>query len=101
MQEEESDAIQYFSDRLPVLFDVERPLEFQVGVVVIIDKLGDGIVMGASHHSAGRFFRFDCRSVFSITNKVNKLRMSYKSSHKMAFHSCWDRTTQSSLAISS
>jgi len=48
-------------DLLPVLFDVERPLEFQVGVVVIIDKFGDGSVMAASNHSAGRFFRFNCR----------------------------------------
>ncbi len=61
----------YFSDQLPVLFDVERPLEFQVGVVVIVDKLGDGTVMGASHHSAGRFFRFNCRVLASQINSTS------------------------------
>jgi hypothetical protein len=44
---------------VPVLLDVERPLELQVGVVVIVDELGDGLVVAAAEHARGSGFRFD------------------------------------------
>jgi hypothetical protein len=37
--------------RLPVLLDVKGPLELQVGLLVIIDELGDGVVMATGHHA--------------------------------------------------
>ena len=39
----------------PVLGNVKGPLELQVGMVIIIDKLGDGIVVTTGNH-AGRSF---------------------------------------------
>lgn len=47
----------------PVLLDVERPLELEVGLVVIVDKLGDGRVVAAAEHTRGSGLGFDCRFV--------------------------------------
>lgn len=36
---------------LPVLGDFERPLELEVRDVVIVHKLGDGVVMSSGDHT--------------------------------------------------
>ena len=38
---------------LPVLLDVERPLKLQMGVVVVVDELGDGLVVASSEYARG------------------------------------------------
>jgi hypothetical protein len=37
---------------LPILRNVEAPLEFQVLVLVVVDKGRDGVVMAAREHAA-------------------------------------------------
>jgi hypothetical protein len=45
----------------PVLFDIERPLELEMGVVVIVDKFGDGFVVAAAEHAGWSGFGFNYR----------------------------------------
>ncbi len=47
----------------PVLLDIERPLELQVDMIVIVDKLGDGGVVATSKHTRGSRLGFDCHQV--------------------------------------
>lgn len=49
--------------RSPALGNVKRPLEQQVGVVVVIEELGDGIVVAAGQHTRGSFFLMDWKEV--------------------------------------
>lgn len=44
---------------LPVLLDVKGPLELEVGLVVVVDELGCGVVMATSHHAGWCGFRFN------------------------------------------
>lgn len=44
---------------LPILGDIERPLEQQVSVVIVVDELGDGIVVTAGKHAGGGLFLVD------------------------------------------
>lgn len=44
----------------PILLDVEGPLELQVGVLVIVDKLGHGFVVATAEHTRGCGLRLDC-----------------------------------------
>lgn len=44
---------------LPVLGDVEGPLELQVGVVVVVDELRHGVVVATSDHTRGGFLGVD------------------------------------------
>jgi hypothetical protein len=46
----------------PVLLDVERPLELQMDVVVVIDELGDGGVVATGEHAGRCSLGFDCTS---------------------------------------
>ena len=46
---------------IPVLFDIKRPLELQVDMVVVVDKLGNGRVVAACKHARGRRLRLDWR----------------------------------------
>lgn len=41
------------SPNLPVLLDVERPLELEMGVVVVVDEFGHGIIVAAGQHAGG------------------------------------------------
>lgn len=45
---------------LPILGNVERPLEQEVGVVVVVEELGHGVVVAAGQHAGGGFFGVDC-----------------------------------------
>lgn len=45
---------------LPVLLDVEGPLELQVGLLIVIDELGDGVVVTTSHHARRCGLCLDC-----------------------------------------
>ena len=45
---------------LPVLLDVERPLELQMGLVVVVDEFGNGGVVATAEHARGSGFGFDC-----------------------------------------
>lgn len=38
---------------LPVLLDVEGPLELQVAVVVVVGELRDSLVVATAHHAGG------------------------------------------------
>jgi hypothetical protein len=52
------------SERLfPVLLNVERPLELEMGLVVIVDELGDGGVVATAEHARGGGFGLDWESV--------------------------------------
>ena len=44
----------------PILGNVERPLEQEVGVVVVVEELGHGVVVAAGQHAGGGFFGVDC-----------------------------------------
>jgi hypothetical protein len=46
--------------RLPVLLDVKGPLELQVGRLVVIDELRDGVVMATGHHTRRCSLGLDC-----------------------------------------
>jgi len=50
----------YIERSVPVLLDVEGPLELQVDLVVIVDELGDGTVVAAAEHARGSGLGFDC-----------------------------------------
>jgi hypothetical protein len=47
------------SSSFPVLLDVKGPLELQMGVVVIVDELGDGFVVATAEHAGGSGFWLD------------------------------------------
>jgi hypothetical protein len=49
----------FASSSFPVLLDVEGPLELQMGVVVIVDELGDGLVVATAEHAGGSGFWLD------------------------------------------
>lgn len=36
---------------LPILFDVKGPFEFEVGLLVVVDEFGDGVVVATCHHA--------------------------------------------------
>lgn len=44
-------AIRNFSYCLPVLLDVERPLELQVLVLVVVGEHGGGLVVATADHA--------------------------------------------------
>lgn len=52
----------------PVLLDVKRPLELQVDVVVIVDKLGNGGVMSSSQHARWGCLMLDYASSVIMLN---------------------------------
>lgn len=39
------------SNFLPILCDIERPLELKMGMVVVVDELGNSIVVTAGDHA--------------------------------------------------
>lgn len=49
---------------LPVLGNVERPLEDQVVVVVVIEEAGDGVVVTPRQHTGGSFLLVDYSSQY-------------------------------------
>jgi hypothetical protein len=44
---------------LPVLGNVKRPLELQVSVVIIVNELGDSVVVTTSNHAGGSLLLVD------------------------------------------
>lgn len=48
-----------FSYCLPVLLDVERPLELQVLVLVVVGEHGGGLVVATAEHAGGRGLGLD------------------------------------------
>ena len=46
---------------LPVLTDVEAPLELEMGLLVVINKARDGVVVAAGEHAGGSIFLLDYR----------------------------------------
>lgn len=44
---------------LPVLSDIERPLELQVSLLVVVNKGRDGVIVTASQHSRGGILLLD------------------------------------------
>jgi hypothetical protein len=52
-------ALVFASSSFPVLLDVEGPLELQMGVVVIVDEFGDGLIVAAAEHAGGGGFGLD------------------------------------------
>lgn len=54
----ESWFIQEPSD-LPILRDIKRPFELQMGVVVVIHEFRDRVVMATSYKSRGGLFLLD------------------------------------------
>jgi hypothetical protein len=51
----------------PVLLDVERPFELQVGVLIVIDELGDGLVVATAEHARRRGLGLDWENVRTTT----------------------------------
>jgi hypothetical protein len=51
---------------LPVFLDVESPIELQMSDIVIVHELGSGIVVTASHHSAGSRIWLDFNGLTSV-----------------------------------
>ena len=47
---------------LPVLANVERPLEFQMSVIVVVNKRRDSVVVPTGDHSGWSLLRVDCMS---------------------------------------
>jgi hypothetical protein len=35
----------------PILLDIEGPLELQMGVVIIVDELGNGLIVATAEHA--------------------------------------------------
>lgn len=48
---------------LPFLGDIEGPLELQVRLLVVVDEVGDGVVVAAGEHTRGCVFLLDFRCV--------------------------------------
>jgi hypothetical protein len=48
------------SRSFPVLLDIKRPLELQVGVVVVVDELGDSLVVATTEHARWGGLRLNC-----------------------------------------
>lgn len=44
---------------LPVLGNVEAPLELEMSLLVVVDKAGDGIIVATSEHSRRGFLLLD------------------------------------------
>lgn len=51
---------------LPILGNIEAPLELEVLLLVIVDKARDGIVMPTGQHSRGSLLLLDCIAAVSI-----------------------------------
>lgn len=47
----------------PVLRDIKRPFELEMGVIVIVNELGNGIVVSSSNHARRGFLLVDCEPV--------------------------------------
>lgn len=45
---------------LPVLANVEAPLEMEMSLLVVIDEAGDGVVVTAREHAGGSLLFLDC-----------------------------------------
>lgn len=46
--------------QLPILLDLESPVKLQMGVVVVVNELGDSLVFTSSNHARGRSVGLDC-----------------------------------------
>lgn len=44
----------------PVLGDIERPLELQVRMIIIVNELGDSFIVPSCHHSGRSLVLGDC-----------------------------------------
>lgn len=53
---------------LPILFDVEGPLEEEMGVVVIVKELGDCVVVATSDHARGSLLLVDYKQETMVRN---------------------------------
>lgn len=92
-------AASFASNSFPVLLDVERPLELQMCVVVIVDELGDSLVVATAEHAGGGGFGLDCRYrqrgyVYAASSYT------YTSSRSMASPQCWDHKSPIMLLAS-
>jgi len=52
---------------LPILGDVEAPIEPEVLLLVVVDEARGGIVVAASEHSLGGLFLVDCGAVTRVS----------------------------------
>lgn len=43
----------HLSDHLPILLDIEAPLELEVSGLVIVDKARHGLVVASAEHAGG------------------------------------------------
>ena len=48
---------------LPILADVETPLELEVLLLVVVDKARDGVVVASGEHAGGSLLLLDCGGV--------------------------------------
>lgn len=56
--------------RLPILCNIERPLEQEVCVVIVIHEFGDGVVVSSSEHARRGFLLIDWKLVNRSTSFV-------------------------------
>lgn len=50
---------QTIDPHLPILGNVEGPLELKMGLLVVVDKAGNGVVVAAGEHTRGRLLLLD------------------------------------------
>jgi hypothetical protein len=58
---------QSFQRLFPVLLDIERPLELQMGLVVIVDELRHGGVVATAEHARGSGLGLDWEGISGWT----------------------------------
>ena len=61
---------------LPVLTDVEAPLEQEMGLLVIINKARDSVVVTAGEHAGGSIFLLDYTG-HSVSIKSHTFRIAH------------------------
>ena len=61
---------------LPVLADIEAPLELEMSLLVVVNKAGDGVVVSASEHAGGSIFLLDYTG-HSVSIKSHTFRIAH------------------------
>lgn len=65
------------STHLPVLLDVEAPLKLEMSLVVIVDELGNGVVVPTEHHTGWCGLRLELLLVIGLVGCVWSIRANH------------------------
>ena len=83
--------------RLPVLLDVESPLKLQMRLVVVVDELGDSLVVASGEHAGGCRLGLDW-VVSAQPHDICTSMNTHTSSRRKASPRYWVRTSPAQIS---